>query len=73
MGLWQIPAWLKIQLGSEKVEITVKTALFALIGCKSPDSHTAVRAVYSLASNDRHFTGTYLISSFCKFLKTYGD
>lgn len=67
MGLWQIPAWLKIQMGSEKVKITVKTILFAWIGCNSPDSHTAVSTVYILASNYRHFTGTCFISSFCKF------
>lgn len=49
MGLWQITVWLKIQIGSEKVKITVKTILFAWIGCNSPDTHTAVSAVYILA------------------------
>lgn len=73
MGLWQIPAQLETERGSEKVKIMVKTILFAWISCNSSDSHNAVSAVYILASNYRHFTGTCFISSFCKFLKSYGD
>lgn len=58
---------------SEKVKITVKTILFAWIGCNSLDSHTAASAICILASNYRHFMGTCFISSFCKFLKSYGN